>query len=241
MDINGVILKWWDQHPGLDNVYVCDKKFVQIRSGLIDFLDNLTNIFHVGNLSSMVHSKLEKVISLLHRISKKVYPFFIVWGQEKCYVDEASYTCYEGNSCKVFKPIWYLWYSYPNKLFRHNTIVLDDSPYSSCMNPKNNCIFLESFTREESTAFLNTKLWPYLQALKNVKIVDDFICKHKIGKLPITINNQLFKEFGNIILNATWRKAPSSLGKVSETIKGISKMEVVSQIVDLDICQLDIL
>jgi len=222
----------------LENIYECEGTYFQLRDDAISFLDNLLQLFNVGIWSSMVQSKLERTVYLLQKISKRDYSFFIVWGREKCYVDDHILNI---DQYAVFKPIWYLWYSFPSKMSRKNTVLLDQSPCTSCMNPKSIGIFVQDFKENNSTTFLSTILWPYLHAMANANSVDGFISKNYLGKNPITNDEVLLKELRKLIFNASWRIAPPTLVKVLENIKAISKMEVISKMVHLDACQLDIL
>jgi len=145
------------------------------------------------------------------------------------------------NAFAVFKPIWYLWHSYPLTLSRQNTILLDNSPYTSCMNPKNNGIFLQTISEKDSNTFLSTMLWPYLCLLGKAQNVENFISENQIGTKLITKDAIFGKKFNNMLYNATWRQAPSNFGIVSKSIKVISKMEAISKLIELDDDQLDIL
>jgi len=70
MEIDVVLLTFWDEHPSLGNIYEYEQKYFRLRDDCIEFLDNLTKYFNVGIWSSIEQIQLESILDLIQKNAK---------------------------------------------------------------------------------------------------------------------------------------------------------------------------
>ena len=202
LDLNGLLLTREDPKGSSSNcVHIClDRYKVVIRPGCLEFLEDLCRQFHVGIWSTMLHRNVCSHVNALQQYAKRSYPFFMVWGQEDCYIHGLR-KVYRPDKPQVeamFKPLLRVWNQFKTSFNRKNTILLDDSPFKGCINPPSNCIYPYSF-QGHADNMLHDELLPYLLKLNQTNDIRSFISLNRLGQDPITKSHELFVRFADII------------------------------------------
>ena len=124
----------------------------------------------------------------------------MVWGQEDCYIHNLRkvYRPDKPNVEAMFKPLLRVWYQCRDLCNRKNTLLIDDSPFKGCINPKDNCLYPESFQGRSDYVLCN-ELLPYLLNLNNTDDIRSIISLNRLGKPPITEGHRLLVEFHDIM------------------------------------------
>lgn len=202
LDLNGVLLSKEDKrHPCTDCVRIdIGRTTISVRPGCFEFLDEICQYFHVGIWSTMLHKNVCAYVSTLEKHAHKKYNFFMVWGQEDCYIHNLRkvYRPDKPNVEAMFKPLLRVWYQHKNLCNKKNTLLIDDSPFKGCVNPKDNCLYLESFQGRLDYILWNDLL-PYLLNLNNVDDIRSIVSLNRLGKSPITKSHGLYTQFRDII------------------------------------------
>ena len=148
----------------------------------------------------MLHKNVCAYLNTLENHARKQYHFFMVWGQEDCYIHNLRkvYRPDKPNVEAMFKPLLRVWYQFKNFCNRKNTLLIDDSPFKGCINPKDNCLYPQSF-KEKSDDLLCNDLLPYLLNLNNTYDLRTIISLNRLGQPPITKCHGLFIEFQDLI------------------------------------------
>ena len=171
-----------------------------IRPRCFEFLDNLCRYFHVGIWSTMLHKNVCTHLNALQHHARRIYPFFMVYGQDDCY-KHGLRKVYRPDKPQVeamFKPLLRVWNQYKSICNRKNTLLVDDSPFKGCINPSDNCIYPDCFDGHPDSMLLD-ELLPYLLKLNQIEDVRSFTSLNRIGQDPITKNHKLFVRFEDII------------------------------------------
>ena len=166
LDLNGLLLTREDPKGSSSNgMHIClDRYKVVIRPGCLEFLEDLCRQFHVGGIwSTMLHRNVCSHVNALQQYAKRSYPFFMVWGQEDSYIHglRKVYRPEKPHVEAMFKPLLRVWYQCRNLCNTKNTLLIDDSPFKGCINPKANCLY-----QGKPDHLLCNELRPYLLNLK---------------------------------------------------------------------------
>ncbi|KAJ7518027.1 hypothetical protein O6H91_21G051700 [Diphasiastrum complanatum] len=78
-------------------------------------------------------------------------------------------------------------------------VLIDYSPYKSCMNCPLNCIFPEAYTSFFDNNFLNDVLWPYLEQMKEVPDIESYVKSHFIGQEAVTTSHLYYNMLREVI------------------------------------------
>ena len=202
LDLNGFLLTKED--PKITSstcvhIHVNHYKVV-VRPGCFEFLEELCRHFHVGIWSTMLRKNVCSYVNALQQYAKRSYPFFMVWGQEDCYIHglRKVYRPDKPHVEAMFKPLIRVWNHFKTICNRKNTILLDDSPFKGCINPENNCIFPYTFQGHVDNV-LYEELLPYLLKLHQFDDIRSFILLNRLGQDIITKGHQLFERFKDVI------------------------------------------
>ena len=124
----------------------------------------------------------------------------MVWGQKVCYVHNLRkvYRLDKPYVEAMFKPLLRVWYQHTDICNVKNTLLIDDSPFKGCINPKENCLYPLSYHGESDT-FLCNELLPYLLALNNIDDIRTITSLKRLKQSPITEEHGLFLKFCDII------------------------------------------
>ncbi|KAH7278915.1 hypothetical protein KP509_38G064000 [Ceratopteris richardii] len=90
LDLNGVLIKRWDKHPGLPCVSKLNKKWIQLRPGCINFVCNIFSKFKVGIWSTMTRKNTVGICKLIEQQAHQRLPFFMLWDKDFCYQHKAT-------------------------------------------------------------------------------------------------------------------------------------------------------
>ena len=148
----------------------------------------------------MLHRNVCSHVNALQQYAKRSYPFFMVWGQEDCYIHGLK-KVYRPNKPHVeamFKPLLRVWNQFKHFCNRKNTVLLDDSPFKGCINPPSNFIYPYSF-QGHADNMLHDEILPYLLKLNQTNDIRSFILLNRLGQDPITKSHELFVRFADII------------------------------------------
>ena len=202
LNLNGVLLTKEDKKSSSSSCLCIqhDHYKLVIRQGCFEFLNDLCRHFHVGIWSTMLHKNVCTHLNALQHCAKRTYPFFMVYGQEDCYIHGLR-KVYRPDKPQVeamFKPLLRVWNQYKSICNRKNTLLVDDSPFKGCINPSNNCIYPEKFEGHPDSMIYD-ELLPYLLKLNESEDVRSFTSLNRIGQDHITKNHKLFVRFEDII------------------------------------------
>ena len=202
LDLNGVLLTKEDHKISNSSCLRIqhDRYKLVIRPNCFDFLEDLCRHFHVGIWSTMLHKNVCSHVNAIQRYAKRTYPFFMIWGQEDCYIHGLR-KVYRPDKPQVeamFKPLLRVWNQFKSICNRKNTLLIDDSAFKGCINPASNCIYPNSF-QGQPDCMLYDELLPYLLKLNETDDVRSFTTLNRLGQDPITKNHKLFVRFEDII------------------------------------------
>ena len=193
-----------------------NRKAVRARPGLRAFLREVLDLAYVVVWSSMVLDNTEPIVRFLFRDLPSPC---LVLGQEACdelFDDKGVPVPKFGGGggqqfLKVLKSkLWvgipllegvpYGWW--PTS---ENTLLVDDSPTKSVLNPPGNVIFPDTWAGDMRDSFLVNKLAPYLRRLvRHPGTVPDFVLSNPIGNGPLPTTSYVHRairqlaEFNNL-------------------------------------------
>ncbi len=182
-----------------------NKKAVRARPGLRPFLREVLDLAHVIIWSSMVMDNTKAIVSFLFR--DLAMPCMIL-GQEHC--DELHDRSgrvvpkVAGGGGPQFlkvlrKNLWVgvpMLEGVPHGCFPtpDNTLLVDDSPAKSILNPPGNAIFPDPWKSDRSDTFLENQLGPYIRRLaSHPGSVPDFVRSNPIGNRPLGPQDEVFR------------------------------------------------
>ena len=201
LDLNGVLLTKEEKRDPQTKCIRIDigRTTIAVRPRCFEFLDEICQHFHVGIWSTMLHKNVCAYVNTLEQYTHKQYHFFMVWGQEECYIHNLRkvYRPDKPTVEAMFKPLLRVWYQFQNICDRKNTLLIDDSPFKGCVNPKDNCLFLESFHGNHDDVLCN-ELLPYLLNLNKTND-RSIISLNRLGQSPITHGHNLFTKFQDVM------------------------------------------
>ena len=202
LDLNGFLLTKEDPKTSSSScVHISlDRYKIVIRPGCFEFLEELCRHFHVGIWSTMLHKNVCYHVNILQQYARRSYPFFMVWGQEDCYIHglRKVYRPDKPHVEAMFKPLLRVWNQFKSLCNRKNTLLIDDSPFKGCINPASNCIYPNSF-HGHADHMLCDELLPYLFKLNQIDDIRAFTSLNRLGQDPITESHKLFVRFEDII------------------------------------------
>ena len=191
-----------------------NRKAVRARPGLRAFLREVLDLAHVVVWSSMVSDNTEPIVRFL--FSSLPGPCLVL-GQEDC--DElfddkgALVPKFGGKGGQQFLKILNskLWVGIP--LLEgvpygwwptaENTLLVDNSPTKSVLNPPGSAIFPDTWTGSRKDTFLLDELAPYLRRLvRHPGSVPDFVLSNPFGNGPVPPTSDVY--------TAIWRLAESN-------------------------------
>jgi len=183
-----------------------NKKAVRARPGLRRFLSDVLHLAHVVVWSSMLMDNTEAIVGFLFR--ELARPCLIL-GQEAC--DELRDRSGKvvpkvaGGGGQQFLKVLKrnLWVGVPVLEgvpygcwpTPENTLLIDDSPTKSILNPPGNAIFPEPWKGDRNDTFLDDELGPYLKRLVcHPGTVPDFVLSNPIGNRPLGPEDEVFRK-----------------------------------------------
>ncbi|XP_027154926.1 uncharacterized FCP1 homology domain-containing protein C1271.03c-like [Coffea eugenioides] len=171
LDLNGVILA-----KNSNDRY--DFKF---RPYTHEFLKFCFSCFNVAIWSSKQWHNVQRVIKNLPH-----FKWEFVWNQAHCTVVETK-TKENPEKKIMFKDLRKVWKDF-EQYGLSNTLLVDDSPYKSFLNPRYNAIFPESYAfSSEKDNYLDPKgeFAQHLKKLAEADNVEEFIKQNPFGQPPI--------------------------------------------------------
>lgn len=127
---------------------------------------------------------IQHCVEYLKIIGNRQYRFHIIWDWTKCYSAPKYRMLGDRQVWVFFKPLTYLWNTCCRPL-PINTLLIDDAPYKSCMNPPGNGIFVDTFDGYLEEGFFNEVLCPYVFSLKDVPNIPCYIESDRLGQEPL--------------------------------------------------------
>ena len=206
LDLNGLLLQCCFSKSKKFQSFQVGKQWVVLRPRCIEFLDALFSRFRVGVWSTALLKNVTVIIRCLESYAKRSYPFFMVWGQEKCHRHPLK-VIYRPDKMGVeamFKPLKYVWDQYGSFCEHSNTILIDDSPYKGCPNPIENCIYPRTFDVNQGDSLLIEELLPYLTHLSRSIDAREIIKLDRYGLEPVQYGHELYANFKEVM--DTWHK-----------------------------------
>ena len=183
-----------------------NRKAVRARPGMQDFLCEVLEFVHVIVWSSMV---MENTESIVHFLFHDLPSPCLVLGQEACdeLFDEKGRPVPkfgdQGGGQQFLKVLGSrLWRGVPllegvphgHWPTLENTLLIDDSPIKSILNPQGNVIFLDTWTSDRKDTFLVDSLAPYLRRLElHPGSIPDFVRSNPIGNAALSPRDNVYK------------------------------------------------
>jgi len=218
LDLNGLLVKRWHTRPRhVPTAAYVAKKWVLLRKGWVDFLQNLFTNFHVGIWSSMERHNIMPILEHMEHMAGRAYNWFIVWTGQECYQENGFYHPDKPDVPARLKRLnaIYTHTSFIGHIIPSNCLLIDDSAYKACLNISCTGIFPNAFHESEKEDFLNTTLWPYLQRMDGD--VMDYIRGNPFGQPEVTISHPHYTHFAPLI------RRLGSKGQTKGLLGGVSQ------------------
>ena len=182
-----------------------NRKAVRARPGMRDFLREVLGLAHVIVWSSMIMENTEAIVHFLFRDLPRPC---LVLGQEACdeLLNEKGFPVLKygrGGGQQFLKHLrTRLWQGIPvleGVPHGHwptpgNTLLIDDSPHKSVLNPPGNVIFPDPWTGDENDTFLLGTLAPYLRRLVlHPGSIPTFVKANPIGNAGLSPRDSDYK------------------------------------------------
>ncbi|CAA0822829.1 Haloacid dehalogenase-like hydrolase (HAD) superfamily protein [Striga hermonthica] len=173
LDLNGVLLA-----PGGSN-----RPPYKFRPHCFQFLELCLSKFFVAIWSSKMSKHVDPVLKEMSKKMGKQLPeeLKFVWGQDKC---EMTSSFLKDNPQKpvMFKKLEKVWREFES-YDTTNTVLVDDSPYKSILNPPHNAIFPKTYDGSVHDNYLDLKgeFVNYLTKLADVDDAQSYIRQNHIG------------------------------------------------------------
>ena len=183
-----------------------NRKAVRARPGLRDFLREVLDLAHVIVWSSMVMENTKPIVDFHFR---NLPSPCLILSQEDCdeLLDKKGLPVPKFGSCgggqrflKVLQSR--LWRGIPRLqgvphgwwLTPENTVLIDDSPTKSVLNPPGNTIFPDTWTGDRNDTFLVDTLAPYIRRLVlHAGSIPFFVRSNPIGNVGLSPRDNVFK------------------------------------------------
>ncbi|MCO5581501.1 hypothetical protein L7F22_035386 [Adiantum nelumboides] len=206
LDLNGLLLQRCFARSQKFQSFQVGKHWVVLRPECMEFLDALFARFRVGIWPTALLKNVIAIIRCLETNAKKMYPFFMIWGQEQCHRHATKiYRPDKMGVEAVFKPLQFVWSQFGDLCEHTRTILIDDSPYKACLNPIENCIFPKSYDVEHPESVLIEEVLPYLIRLDRSSDACGLIKFDRYGQEPIQYGHALYEQFKVVI--DEWNKS----------------------------------
>jgi len=183
-----------------------NRKAVRARPGVRDFLREMLGLFYVVVWSSMIMDNTESIVDFLFRELPRPC---LVLGQEACddLVDQKGLPVPKfggrGGGQQFLKVLaTRLWRGVPplegvphgHWPTSENTLLVDDSPTKSVLNPPGTVIFPDTWSGDRNDTFLVNRLAPYLRRLLlHPGSVPDFVRSNPIGNPALSPRDNVHK------------------------------------------------
>ncbi|KAK4419317.1 hypothetical protein Salat_2344600 [Sesamum alatum] len=186
---------------GLRPDVVYGKFLVFKRPFCTEFLKFCFERFEVGLWSS---AREHNIGAVLHNIAGGTESkFLFVLGQDEC--AESGFGCLRKEQKPLFlknlKDLWEKKY-YKEKYSASNTLLIDDEPHTSLLNPPNTAIFPSPYKKHDSNdTFLgpNGELRKFLDGIADAKDVPSYVKDHRIGQPAITPSHPDWSYYAKIV------------------------------------------
>ncbi|XP_051148265.1 uncharacterized FCP1 homology domain-containing protein C1271.03c [Andrographis paniculata] len=198
---------------GLRADVVYGKFLVFKRPFCTDFLKFCFERFDVALWSSAREHNIGGVLSSI--TGGEGNKFVFVWGQSEC-SDSGSYCLHKEEKPLFVKELKRIWENknFKGKYSAANTLLIDDEPHTSLLNPPNTAIFpspYKSHNIRDTVLGPNGELRKYLDGLVDAKDVPSYVKEHSIaGQAAITAEHPDWTYYENVI--ADFGKTYSSGG-----------------------------
>ncbi|KAL3623376.1 hypothetical protein CASFOL_032192 [Castilleja foliolosa] len=191
-----------DRHSvrGLSPDVVYGNFLVFKRPFCTEFLKFCFERFDVALWSSARDHNIESVLSNITGGTRSKLVF--IWGQENC--TESGYRCLHKQSKPLFlKQLKDIWEHkcYKTQYSAANTLLIDDEPHTSLLNPPNTAIFPHPYKKHDrQDTFLGPQreLRKYLDGLADAKDVPTYVKDHPIGQAAITPSHPYWSYYAKI-------------------------------------------
>ena len=183
-----------------------NRKAVRPHPGVRDFLREVLDLFHVIVWSSMIMANTEAIVDFLFRGLPRPC---LVLGQEACdeLVDEKGFPVPKfggrGGGQQFLKVLRSrLWRGIPilegvphgHWPTPENTLLVDDSPTKSVLNPPGTVVFPDTWTGDRKDTFLVDRLAPYLRmVVLHPGSIPDFVRSNPIGNAALSPRDNVYK------------------------------------------------
>lgn len=178
LDCNGLL--WSSQRakyvPQIRNnhgVYYIRGNIYFERLGLHRFLSRCFQIFDVAIWTCASPARMELMVKTIFTEDEQ-YRFKFIWDQS-CTID-SSILKLDGSCHVMFKDLNRVWQRYSDIYDDSNTILIDDSPMKTFLNPSETALHPPSLKFGDCTdTFLPNILWPFLEKLSCARDVRWFL------------------------------------------------------------------
>jgi hypothetical protein len=153
-----------------------------------EFMKFCLERFEVGLWSSAMEHNIDGALACAMGESKNKLLF--VWDQDKC--RDSGFKSLENNKKPLFfKELKNVWDTVKKggPYSAANTLLIDDKPYKSFLNPPNTSIFTESYDpedKEDKALDPNGELCKYLKGLAEAEDVQSYVKENAFGVPAIT-------------------------------------------------------
>ncbi|KAL7133534.1 hypothetical protein ABFS83_12G147300 [Erythranthe nasuta] len=199
--VHRVHLKNQSTVRGLRPDVVYGKFWVFKRPFCTDFLKFCFERFEVALWSSAMEHNIEGVLDNITGGMRN--KFLFVWNQDECM--ESDYFCLHNNKKPLFlKKMKDLWEkkSLKGQYSASNTLLIDDEPHTSLLNPPNTAIFPQPYKKHDRGDTLlgpDGELRKYLNGVADAEDVQSYVKDHKIGQPAITPEHADWNFYSKIV------------------------------------------
>ncbi|XP_047979370.1 uncharacterized protein LOC125221290 [Salvia hispanica] len=188
---------------GLRPDVVYGKFLVFKRPFCTDFLKFCFERFEVALWSSAREHNIEGVLTNITGGSANRNKLLFVWAQEEC--KESGFYCLNKGEKPLFlKELKDVWGSRicKGKYSASNTLLIDDEPHVSLLNPPNTAIFPQPYKKHDrADAYLgpNGELRKYLDAVADAADVTAYVKDHPLGQRAITPSHPNWDFYSKVV------------------------------------------
>ncbi|CAA3014694.1 Hypothetical predicted protein [Olea europaea subsp. europaea] len=206
--VHRVYIKHWSTVQKLIPDMRYGKFLVFKRPFCTEFMQFCLERFEVGIWSSATERNIDALLISITGSPRMKNKLAFVWGQEECI--DSGFHCLR----KVEKPLYLkdlnrLWekkfLDLPWRRGQYsssNTLLIDDEPHTSLLNPPNTAIFPRPYKRHDSKdTFLGTNGWlrRFLQGVADADDVPSYVEEHRFGYPPITSSHSDWNYYSKIV------------------------------------------
>ncbi|XP_038876600.1 uncharacterized FCP1 homology domain-containing protein C1271.03c-like isoform X2 [Benincasa hispida] len=217
LDINGVLVDIVSPPPKERKADInIARHAVFKRPFYLDFMKFCFERFEIGIWSSRNRKNVSRMVDYLMGDMK--HGLLFCWDLSHCTASE-FYTVEKKHKRLVFKQLRKVWEKQdPNLPWKQgeynesNTVLVDDSPYKSLLNPPNTAVFPYSYTfLDEEDTSLSTRgdLRIYLEGLAEAENVQKYVGQNPFGQRPISEGSASW-DFYHMVLD-NYHSIPSTI------------------------------